>query len=76
VTGADRITCRPRPYPRAPLVEDVDGDSLVSENRGRQWVLYVDQLVVLTPRRVVVRRLDARDVVAAVRLLCESSGRP
>ena len=29
----------PRAYPRAPLVEDVDADSLISENRGRQCAL-------------------------------------
>ena len=67
------VTYCPRAYPRAPLVEDVDADSLISENRGRQCVLYVDQLVVLTTR-VVVRRLDAREVVA-VRPLCELPAR-
>ena len=36
------VTYCPRAYPRAPLVEDVDADSLISENRGRQCVLYVD----------------------------------
>ena len=63
MTRTYRVTYRPRAYPRAPLIEDIDADSLISENRGPQWVLYVDQLVVLTPRRVVVRRLDAREVV-------------
>ncbi len=34
------------------------------ENGGEQLVLYRDEVVILTARRVVVARLDARDVVA------------
>ena len=39
---------------------------LVIENHGRQLVLYRDELVVDSPRRVVVARLDGRDVVSVV----------
>ena len=61
-----RITRRVGAWPRWPLVEDVEADGLVIEQNGRQLLLYCDELVVLTPRRVVVARLDVRDVVEVV----------
>ena len=42
----------------------VEADDFVIEQGGKQLVLYVDTLVVDEPRRVVVARLDGRDVVS------------
>jgi hypothetical protein len=61
-----RITRRAGAWPRWLLIEDVVAHDFVIENGGRQLVLYRNELVVLTPRRVVVRRLDVRDVVEVV----------
>jgi hypothetical protein len=64
-----RITRRPFVSPQWPLVEDVEADDFVIENDGRQLVLYRDELVVVeSPRRVVVARLDANDIVAVEQL--------
>ena len=61
-----RVTRRPFASPCWPLVEDLEADDFVIENGGRQLVLYRDELVVLTARRVVVARLDVRDIVEIV----------
>lgn len=61
-----RITRRVGAWPRWLLIEDVVAHDFVIENHGRQLVLYRDELVVDSPRRVVVARLDGRDVVSLV----------
>jgi hypothetical protein len=63
-----RITRHGGDWPRWPLIEDMEADDFVIENGGRQLVLYRDELVVLTARRVVVARLDVRDVAAVERM--------
>jgi hypothetical protein len=63
-----RITRRAGAWPRWLLIEDVEADDFVVEQGGRQLVLYRDELVVLSPRRVVVRRMDIRDVVGVEEL--------
>lgn len=54
---------RPAASPYWPLVEDVEADDLVVENGGGLLTLSRD-VVVDTPRRVVVCRMDARDIVS------------
>jgi hypothetical protein len=63
-----RITRRAGTWPRWLLIEDIVAHDFVIENGGRQLVLYRDELVVDTPRRVVVARLDGRDVVSVAML--------
>ena len=63
-----RITRRAGAWPRWLLIEDVDAQDFAVENSGRQLVLYDDTLVVDEPRRVVVRRLDAKDILEIVEL--------
>ena len=63
-----RITRRAGAWPGWPLVEDVEADDFVVGHDGKQLVLYRDEVVVLTARRVVVARLDVRDVVSVVML--------
>ena len=69
MTSTWRITRRAGAWPRWLLIEDVDADDFVIDDSGRQLVLYRDQLVILTARRFVVARLDARDV-ASIEELC------
>ena len=63
-----RITRRGGARPGWPLIEDVEADDFVVEHDGKQLVLYRDEVVVDTPRRVVVLRMDANDVVAVKQL--------
>jgi hypothetical protein len=59
-----RITRRAGAWPRWLLIEDVVAHDFAIEDNGRQLVLYRDEVVILTARRVVVARLHARDVVS------------
>jgi hypothetical protein len=61
-----RITRPVGAWPRWLLIEDVVAHDFVIENHGRQLVLYRDELIVDSPRRVVVARLDGRDIVSVV----------
>ena len=49
-------------------MEDVEADYFVVENDGRLLTLYRDEVVIDSARRVVVRRMDARDVVTIEQL--------
>ena len=68
-----RITRRAGAWPRWLLIEDVEADDLAVENGGRQLTLYRDVVVILSARRVVVRRMDVRDVVEVVELRSQRS---
>lgn len=66
-----RVTYRPSPGVRH-LLEDLDADDLVT--RGGTYELVQDQLVILTPREIVVLRVAAVDVTA-IRRVCELPAR-
>ena len=63
-----RITRRAGAWPRWLLIEDVAAHDFVIAAGGRLLTLYRDEIVIDTPRRVVVRRIDARDIVAVEEL--------
>ena len=50
------------------LIQDVAADDFVIDNGGKQMALYIDTVVVDEPRRVVVERLNVRDVVEVIQI--------
>ena len=68
MTSTWRITRRVGAWPRWLLFEDVIAHDFVIAAGGRRLTLYRAEVVIDTPRRVVVRRMDARDIVAVEEL--------
>jgi len=64
-----RLTWRhPWAVPGVALLEDVDADEVRTEDHGRRLVLVADVVVILSPRTMVVRRVDP--LVISVESLC------